>query len=198
MFGRWPGSGEADVAMSVSLCPRRGGAGRMIDLLQIDHRGEGIELLEHVVRPAIGGERRHRPTRVRRVAEGDGTTRTRLRARDGEFIGLQIAMLGGREGLRLANPLDAEGALLHDALAAHRDVRIELPVEWLRERVLLAIRLAVPEPVEVADLVRAVVRAVARADAAVVDLDVQSVRRVVRRVDRAHRLARRVAAMLAE
>ena len=70
-------------------------------------------------------------------------------------------------------------------------------LQRLRERVLRAIRLAVPEPVEVANLVRAVVRAVARADAAVVDLHVQAVRRVVRRVHRADRLARRVAALLA-
>src|SRR5687767_3334050 len=99
--------------------------------------------------------------------------------------------------LRLANALHAEGALLHDTLAAHRHVRIELPVQRLGERILPAANLTIPEPVEVADLVRAVVRAIARADAPVVDLDVQTVRRVVRRVHRADRLARRVATMLA-
>src|SRR3954463_5779016 len=107
-------------------------------------------------------------------------------------------MLERRAVLGLTDALHAERALLHDALAAHGHVGIELPVQRLRERVLLAIRLAVSEPVEVADLVWAVVRAVARADAAVVDLDVQAVRRVIRRVHRADRLTRRVAAMLTE
>src|SRR3712207_6289229 len=121
-----------------------------------------------------------------------------LRAGDGELVGAERAVLEVGAVLRLADALHAEGALLHDALAAHRDVRVELPVQRLGEGVLTAVRLAEPEPVEVADLVRAVVRAVARADAPVVDLHVQPVGRVVRRVDGAHRLARRVAAVLAE
>src|SRR5206468_12529018 len=53
-------------------------------------------------------------------------------------------------------------------------------------------------PVEVAALVRAVVGAVARADAAVTDLAVHPVRRVIRGENRTDRLARRVAALLAE
>src|SRR5690606_25427695 len=53
-------------------------------------------------------------------------------------------------------------------------------------------------PVEVADLVRAVVGAVPGPDATVVDLAVEPVRCVIRRVDGAHRLAWRVAALLAE
>src|SRR5687767_15212106 len=52
---------------------------------------------------------------------------------------------------------------LFRSLRAHRDVRIELPVQRLGERVLHAIRLTVSEPVEVANLVRTVVRAVAGA-----------------------------------
>src|SRR5262245_13759457 len=99
---------------------------------------------------------------------------------------------------RFADSLHAEAALLHDALSANGDVRIELPVERLWERVLLPIRLAVAKPVEVANLVRAVVRAIPRADAPVVDLHVQAVGRVIRRIDRANRLTRRVAAMLAQ
>ena len=66
----------------------------------------------------------------------------------------------------------------------------------LRPRVLLAVGLAVSEPVEVADLVRAVVAAVPGTDAPVVDLHVEAVGRVVRGVHGAHRLARGVAAML--
>src|SRR5205085_218098 len=88
--------------------------------------------------------------------------------------------------------------LLHHTLAAHRDIRIQLPIERLRERVLLAIGLAISEPIEVANLVRAVVAAVASADAAVVDLHVQAIGSVVRGVDRANRLAWCVPTVLAE
>src|SRR5205085_9536524 len=86
----------------------------------------------------------------------------------------------------------------HDAFRAHGDVGVQLPVERLGERILRAIRFAVPEPVEVADLVWTVVGAVTRADAPVVYLHVETVRRVVRRIDRTYRLARRVAAMLTQ
>src|SRR5207247_8555889 len=58
--------------------------------------------------------------------------------------------------------------------------------------------LGVVVPVEVADLVRAVVGAVARPDAPVVDLPVQPVVRVVGGIHRTHRLAGRVAALLAQ
>src|SRR5450755_323967 len=100
--------------------------------------------------------------------------------------------------LGFANALHAEGAFLHHTLAAHGHVRIQLPVHALRPRVLWARRLAVAEPVEIANLVRTVIRAVAGADAAIVDLHVEPVRRVIRRVHGTHRLARRVAALLAE
>ena len=66
----------------------------------------------------------------------------------------------------------------------------------LRPRVLLALRFTVAEPVEVADLVRAVVAAVPGPDATVVHLHVEAVGRVVRGVHGAHRLARRIAAVL--
>ena len=102
------------------------------------------------------------------------------------------AILEPRHVLGAADALDAEGALLHDAARPHRDVRVELQVERLGERLLVVV-----EPVEVAHLVGAVVGAVARADAAVVHLAVEAVRRVVRRVHRADRLARRVVAVLA-
>src|SRR3569833_3603251 len=98
MFGRCPGSGDADVAMSVSLCPRRSSrAGRMVNLLQIDHRGEGVELFEHVIRAPLRRERGDRPARIRRVTEGDRATRTRLRTGARELVGLEIAKLCGRE-----------------------------------------------------------------------------------------------------
>ena len=76
---------------------------------------------------------------------------------------------------------------------AHGDVR----VEHQRHRIGPGLDLVV-EPVEAPDLVRAVVRAVARADAAVVDHAVQARRRVVGRQHRAHRLAGRRTALLAQ
>ena len=92
--------------------------------------------------------------------------------------------------LALDDPLHAHGALLHDPELAHGDVGVELQVERRRPRVV--------EPVELPHVVGAVVAAVARAHAAVVDLRVQPLVRVVRGVDRAHRLARRDLAVLAE
>src|SRR5690606_38014852 len=169
-----------------------------VDLLQVDHRGEGVQLFEYVVGATVDRQLSHRPRRVSGVAEGDGPRRAALRTRRGELVWPHSTSLRPRPVLGLANALDAEGALLHDALAADGDVRVELPVERLREGVLAALRLAVAEPVEVADLVGAVVGAVARAHAAVVDLDVEPVRRVVGGVHRADRLARCVAAVLAE
>ena len=169
----------------------------MIDLLQVDHRREGVELLEHVVRPAILGPLGHRPVLVGRVAEDDRARRAGLRAGHRELVDVQVALLERGAVLGLLDALHAERALLHDAFVAHRDVRVELPVQRLREGVLRARRVAVAEPVVVADLVRAVVGAVARADAAVVDLHVEAVGRVVGRVHRADGLARRVAAVLA-
>ena len=170
----------------------------MGDLLRVDHRREGVELLEDMVRAPVASHLRHRPVRIRRVAERNRPRRTRLRARRRELVGCssRFSSLARFSASRMR--CTQKRALLHHALAADGDVRVELPVQRLGERVLAALRLAVAEPVEVADLVRAVVRAVARADAAVVDLHVQPVGRVVRREDRAHRLARRVAAVLAE
>jgi hypothetical protein len=45
------------------------------------------------------------------------------------------AALGARLVLGLGEPLHAERALLHDALAAHRDVRIQLLLERLGQAV---------------------------------------------------------------
>ena len=90
---------------------------------------------------------------------------------------------------RRLDALHAERALLHHADFAHRHVGIELQVERLVPRRV--------EEVEEPDVVRAGVGAVARADAAVVDLRVQAVLGVMAGVGRAHRLARRVVALLA-
>ena len=57
-----------------------------------------------------------------------------------ELVRLQLATLELYAMLSLTNALHAERALLHDAFAAHGDVRIQLPVERLGERVLPTIR----------------------------------------------------------
>src|SRR4051812_4376373 len=72
-FGRMP-CGGALVAMLAAL--RRAGRGRsVIYLLQVDHCGEGVELLEHVVRATVLDHLRDRPVRIRGVAEDDGARR---------------------------------------------------------------------------------------------------------------------------
>ena len=104
---------------------------------------------------------------------------------------LGIFRLLGVEPGRL-DALDAEGALLHHALAADGDVRVQHQVHRLRPVVD-----GVVEPVEAADLVGAVVGAVPRADAAVVDHPVQAFLVVVGREHGTHGLAGRRAAVLA-
>ena len=92
--------------------------------------------------------------------------------------------------LREAYALNAEGALLHDALLAHRHVRIQL---LFQRRIPMMIVV-----VEVADLVGAVHRARARADATVVDLHVETVLVVIGGSHRTDCLARRRLAVLAQ
>ena len=127
---------------------------------------------------------------VLQVAEHDGAGRARLLARRHELAVPHVPALGLRLLLRPVDSLDAEGALLHHALLPHRDVRVQLKVERVRE--------LVGEPVEPPHLVGAVVRAVPGAHASIVDLCVQSLRVVIRGVHGAHGLTRRVAALLTE
>ena len=63
----------------------------MVDLLQVDHRGEGVELLEHVVRAPVLDLLRDRPLRIGRVTEHDGPRRARLGARRRELVGEECA-----------------------------------------------------------------------------------------------------------
>src|ERR1700689_4028558 len=102
-----------------------------------------------MVRAPVLHELRHRPGRVRGIAECDRARWTPLRARDRELIRRDPAALQPGTVLRLADPLYAERALLHDPLAAHRHVGVELPVERLGERVLRPVRLTISEPVEI-------------------------------------------------
>src|SRR5712671_3963304 len=168
----------------------------MCDFLQINNRRECVELFEYVVRPRILGELRYRPALVGRVTEHDRARRTSRGASRRELVRFERPLLCRGAIFRLANSLDAEGALLHHALSAYGHIRIQLPVERLGERVLRTCRLAVAEPVEVANLVRTVVGAVARADAAVVDLHIEPIGRMIGRINRADRLARRISAVL--
>src|SRR6185503_15682750 len=168
----------------------------MCHLLQIDDRRESVQLLEDMIRARILCHLRHRPVFIGGVAEDDCARGTRGGTRGGELVRLQGALFQSRTILGFTNSLHAETALLHHALSTHRDIGIELPVQWLGEGVLRPGRLTITEPVEVANLVGAVIGAVTRADAAVVNLYVQPVWRVIRRVHRAHRLARSVAAVL--
>src|SRR5690606_2199958 len=126
------------------------------------------------------------------IAELERARRTRLRA--GRHDVAVTQRLAGEPALvlRTADPLHAEGALLHHAASPDRDLRIELQVERLRPRELVVL-----EPVVVANLERAVVAAVARADAAVVYLAVESVGSVIRGEHRADGLTRRVVTVLA-
>src|SRR3989454_2081501 len=137
-------------------------------------------------------------SRVVQVAEDDRLGRAGLGTGGADVAVVRRPVLEPGLVLRRADALHTEGALLHHTLLAHRHVGVEQQLERLGPALPLPARLRVVEPVEVADFVRTVVGAVARADAAVVDLPVEPVRRVVGGVHRADRLARRVAALLAQ
>src|SRR5215210_2177029 len=191
MFGRrgsfFPGAGRVSVAI---LCASRRRGRWMGNLFQVNHGSVGVELLEDVIRSRVPGELGHRPALVSGVAKGYRTRGTRSRARRRELVGFQRAPLRCGPILGLSDALHAEGALFHHTLSTHSDVGIELPVEGLGESVLRARGFAVAEPVEVANLVRAVVGAIPGSDAAIVDLHVQSVRSVISGVHRTNRLTR--------
>src|SRR3982074_3201383 len=129
----------------------------MCDFLQVDNRRKCVELFEYVIRPRILRELRYRPALVRGVAEHDRARRTTCGAGRREFVRFKRPLLCRGAILGLANSLDAEGALLHHTLSAHSDIRIQLPIERLGERVLRACWLTVTEPVEIANLVGTVV-----------------------------------------
>src|SRR5204862_2822708 len=179
---------------------RSGSSARGGHFGQVGDAGPGVQPGQHVIGARVVRQLAHARAGVVQVPEHDRLRRAALRARRQELqLGvIEAPVAEARLVLLAADALHAERALLHHALLAHRDVRIEQQVQRLRPRLELATRLRVIEPVEVADLVGAVVGAVARADAAVVDLPVEPVGRVIRREYGADRLARRVAALLAQ
>src|SRR5205823_1918444 len=158
----------------------------------------GIGLLQYVIGAGLARELRQPGRRVVEIPEHDRYRGTRLRARGGDVRVRDGTVLEARPVLRAADPLHAEGALLHHALLPYGDVRVEQHVQRVRPTFPLPARLRVVVPVEVTDLVRAVIRAVARSDTAVVHLSVEPVGRVIGGEHRAHRLAGREGALLAQ
>src|SRR5438876_821285 len=167
-------------------------------LREIRDRRQGVEPSEDVIAARVLREGRHARGLVVQVAEHDRLRRAGLRARGRDVAVLHFSILEPRPVLGTADPLHAEGALLHHALLPHRDVGIEQHVERVRPALPLPTMLGVVVPVEVADLVRTVVGAIARAHAPIVDLAVQAVRCVVGGVYGAHGLTGRVTALLAQ
>src|SRR2546425_2601079 len=168
------------------------------DASEIRDRRPGVQAGEHVIAARVTRQLVDARVAVVEIAEDDRFGRARLLAGGHDVAIADVAILESRLILRATDALHAERALFHHALLAHRDIRVEQHRQRLGPRFPLAATLRVVVPVEVADLVRAVVGAVARADATVVDLAVEAVGRVVGGVDRTDRLARRVAALLAQ
>src|SRR5690348_12808232 len=122
------------------------------------------------------------------VAEGDCLAGTSLLAGGHHLAVAKMAVVAVGIDHRCARALDAIGAFLHDAAAAHGHLGIP---GLARSRV----RARVVEEIEAADLVGAIIRAEARADAAVVDHHIEAFGVVHRRVHGADDLARRVLAV---
>src|SRR5712692_3346960 len=158
----------------------------------------GVQAGEHVIATRVTRQLVDPRVVVVEIAEDDRFRRTGLLARGHDVAIADVAILESRLTLRTTDALDAERALFHHALLAHRDIGIEQHRQRLGPRLPLAVALRVVVTIEVADLVRAVVGAVARADATIVDLAVEAVGRVIGGEDRTNRLARRVAALLAQ
>ena len=124
------------------------------------------------------------------IAEDQGLRCAGLRAGGGEFAVLQLALFRLCLNFGGLDALHAEGAFLHNADAAHGDVRIELQLQrHIPFRVV---------EIEEAHVVGAGIGAKAGADATVVDLRVQSFGRVIAGVGGADGLARSFVALLAE
>src|SRR6186713_626318 len=168
------GCEEAEVA--TALCSMF----RASILLQIEHARAGAELFQNARGARIARPLVDLGVLIQQIAEHDGLAGARLRARGGEITFVDLATLVLGDVARVTDTLHAERALLHDALAANRDIRIDHEVERM-----LAVLPRVP--VEATLLVRTVVGTVARADATVVDLCVQALVVVIRREHRTHR-----------
>src|SRR3712207_2194165 len=94
----------------------------------------GPEVLEQPRAAGRSEQPRDLALGVLEVTEDEGLRLARLRARRVDLAVLQLALFRLRLDLPAPDPLDAEGALLHDADFAQRDVRVELKVERLVPR----------------------------------------------------------------
>ncbi len=139
-----------------------------------------------------GAHLRHAAVCIIDVAEHDCLGRTSLRAcwRDLTIANGAIGFL--RVNLHRVDPLNAVGAFLHHAAAAHGDVRI---AHQLARGRLLELVGVVFQKIEPPHFVRAVIRAIARADAAVVNHLIEALTAVHGRGDGADQLAWRIFAM---
>src|SRR5262245_27702331 len=135
-----------------------------VPFLQIDNARTRAELFEQAEATARLCELRDAAGRVTQIAEDDDLRRARLGAGRLNLTVAHASLLVLGRVLRAAYALHAEGALLHDAARAERDIRVELLVQ--RARPLGC------EPREIAHRVWTVVRTEAGSDAAVVDLRV--------------------------
>src|SRR5579862_4344157 len=159
-------------------------------LLEIGDVGLRAELAEQFRGTVRARQARNFAIRIVQIAKDHRFRRAGLHASRIELAVFQIALFALRLNLRGANALHAESALFHDAHAAHGNVGIQLQVQRL-------IPLRVIE-IEETYRVRTGVGAEARTDATVVDLRVQSFRRVIAGEGGTHRLAGRVVALLAK
>src|SRR6266850_1952473 len=107
--------------------------GVALELLEVGDAGLRVQVVERPVAPLAVRQLRHPRLRIHEVAEHDRLGRAALRAGGLDLTVPERAVLVARVALALEDALDAEGALLHDALRAHRDVGVELPVERLGE-----------------------------------------------------------------
>src|SRR5438552_2199129 len=110
----------------------------------------------------------HLAAPVTDVPENDGLGRAGRLAGSQDFAVRDAATLNLGVDFRVANPLHAVAALLHDAARANGHVGVELLARAFRSKV------AVLEKVEAPHLVGTIVRAKTGADAALIDHVIQA------------------------
>jgi hypothetical protein len=130
--------------------------------------GLDLEIVQHGVGPVVRSLADDLAVVVGEITEPDRRGRADLLAGRHHVAVLQLPAFVLGSDLGLADALQAEGALLHDAPGAHRDLGV---VRHLGDAAFVTVKI---EEVEPPDLVRAVVGAVPCADATVVHHDVQA------------------------
>src|SRR5579883_903608 len=126
--------------------------------------------------------------RIVSIAEDDRLRGAALLARGNHIAVMQLTIVPTGSDLSRSNPLDAIGALFHDAAATNGDLRVP--------RLGGAIHLvSVGVEIEATDLVRAIVGAKSRPDTAVVDHKVETLMIMDSGMYGTNHFARRVLAM---